>query len=397
MTRTLLASLLFLSAAGAVQAQTPAMPPPGTTANVEVDPIRCWWRTTAGAVRIGEKFDLSLTCAVLENDDVQVVPDESHLGASVVAMAPFEVLGGPPPSTLRSGQRRFFQYQYTLRIINPDAIGKDVKVPDMVLHYKVNSRVAANTSLQGRDLVYLLPTQSIRIASMVPGDAGDIRDATGESFGTADSLRLRAGTFEIVAIGCVALGALMTIFALVRLVRRAGQRTPSDERMLSTRSLIGAAIRDLSAVGSEREQGGWTEALTGRALAATRIAAACAIGGPVTQRLAAGVDGDGRVMTPGPFRGKTRALSSPVTPGDLARAAASADPSRQPMLEELRDSMTTFTQAQYGRGGPPDQTALDAALSSASNAAGRVKAEHGWIKTVLQQLARNRAAVESRA
>ena len=160
MTRTLLASLLFLSAAGAVQAQTPAMPPPGTTANVEVDPIRCWWRTTAGAVRIGEKFDLALTCAVLENDDVQVVPDESHLGASVVAMAPFEVLGGPPPSTLRSGQRRFFQYQYTLRIINPDAIGKDIKVPDMVLHYKVNSRVAANTSTSLRRMPVFSSTSS---------------------------------------------------------------------------------------------------------------------------------------------------------------------------------------------------------------------------------------------
>src|SRR5260370_36286 len=31
---------------------------------VQVDPIRCWWRTSAGAVRIGETFDLRLTCAV---------------------------------------------------------------------------------------------------------------------------------------------------------------------------------------------------------------------------------------------------------------------------------------------------------------------------------------------
>jgi hypothetical protein len=396
MTRTLLASLLFLSAAGAVQAQTPAMPPPGTTANVEVDPIRCWWRTAAGAVRIGEKFDLSLTCAVLENDAVQVVPDESHLGASVVAMAPFEVLGGPPPSTLRSGERRFFQYRYAAH----HQSGRDRQG-----HQDPGHGAALQGEQPGRGKYVAAGArsgvspadQSVRIASMVPADAGDIRDATGESFGTADSLRLRAGTFEIIAIGCVALGALMTIFVLVRLVRRAGQRTPSDKRMLSTRSLISAAIRDLSAVQREREQQGWTEALSGRALAATRIAAACAIGGPVTQPLAAGLDGDGRVMAPGPFRGKARALSSPVTPGDLVRAAASADPSRQPMLEELRDAMTTFTQTQYGRGGQADQTALDAALSSAVNAAGRVKAEHGWIKTVLQQLARNRAAVESRA
>ena len=149
---------------------------PGRT-NVEVDPIRCWWRTSAGAVRIGEHFDLWLTCAVLETDAVQVVPDESHLGIEVAALAPFEVVGGSHPADLRSGNRRFFQYQYILRIINPDAIGKDVKIPDTVIHYKVNSRVAANTSLQGRDLTYVLPPEEVRVASMVPADATDIRDS----------------------------------------------------------------------------------------------------------------------------------------------------------------------------------------------------------------------------
>ena len=50
---------------------------------VEADPIRCWWRTSASSVRIGEPFSLVLTCAVLENDAVQVVPDEARLAPSV--------------------------------------------------------------------------------------------------------------------------------------------------------------------------------------------------------------------------------------------------------------------------------------------------------------------------
>ncbi len=114
----------------------------------------------------------------------------------------------------------------------------------------------------------------------------------------------------------------MTIFALVRLVRRAGQRTPSDERMLSTRSLIGAAIRELAAVGSERGAGrldrGADRPRAGRDADRRRRAPLAA---PSPSGWPPAVDGDGRVMTPGPFRGKTRALSSPVTPGDLARAA----------------------------------------------------------------------------
>src|SRR5205814_1323845 len=164
-----------------------------TVTNVEVDPIRCWWRTSTGAVRIGEHFELWLTCATLETDAVQVVPDQSHLGVEVAAMAPFEVVGGSHPADLRSGQSRFFQYPYILRLIIMVAIGKDVKIPDTVIHYKVNSRVAANTSLQGRDLTYVLPTEEVRVASMVPAGATDIRDSSGESFAIPDSLGLRAG------------------------------------------------------------------------------------------------------------------------------------------------------------------------------------------------------------
>ena len=78
---------------------------------VEVDPIRCWWRTSSAAVRIGETFTVGLTCAVLEAEAVQVVPDESQLADSAIQLTPFEVVGGSHPPDLRSGQRRFFQYR----------------------------------------------------------------------------------------------------------------------------------------------------------------------------------------------------------------------------------------------------------------------------------------------
>lgn len=398
--RSVLAYLLVMSAAATAYTQTPATPPSGTIPTVEVDPIRCWWRTGTGAVRVGEIFDLTLTCAVLDNEDVQVVPDETHLGAAVVALAPFEVVRGAPPSRLRSGQRQFFQYQYTLRIINPDAIGKDVRVPDVVIHYKVNSRIAANTALEGRDLTYVLPPQSVRVTSMVPADAIDIRDATGASFAAVDALSLRAGTLEIVALTCVVLGALFVVVALARLARRARKRTPADERLLTPRAVAGAALRELAAVQRERERererDGWTDRLAGRALAATRIAAACAIGRPVSQRPAGATTPEEGQLLATAWRGKPRALSTPVTAGDVQRAA-SREPDRQPILGNLTDALTTFSETQYGRATALDQTALDAALASAVAATGRVKAEHSWLKTVLRQFFRSRPAVESRA
>jgi len=81
--------LILLTSASAASAQRPATPPADAMTNVEVDPIRCWWRTSSGAIRIGEHFELWLTCATLENEAVQVVPDQSHLGVDVAAMAPF--------------------------------------------------------------------------------------------------------------------------------------------------------------------------------------------------------------------------------------------------------------------------------------------------------------------
>src|SRR6185503_18966646 len=147
-----------------------SQPPPSTEQMVSVDPIRCWWRTSEGAVRLGQTFDLTLTCAVLDNEAVQVVPDESRL----------------------AGERRFFQYGYTLRIINPDAIASDIPIPLISLHYRVNSKIAANASVQGRDLTYILPPQSIRVLSMVTADAVDIRDSSEESFSSVEQLLLHA-------------------------------------------------------------------------------------------------------------------------------------------------------------------------------------------------------------
>ena len=76
------ALLLIVMGATAAAAQT-----------VQTDPLQCWWRTSTGAVRIGEPFTVFLTCAVLETDEVTVVPDQTRLEPSVVQFAPFEVLG----------------------------------------------------------------------------------------------------------------------------------------------------------------------------------------------------------------------------------------------------------------------------------------------------------------
>ncbi|MGE3518984.1 MAG: hypothetical protein AB7J63_08535 [Vicinamibacterales bacterium] len=376
MSKRLLLSCLLLALPSALAAQTPANPAPAPGEMVEVDPIRCWWFTTAGAVRIGETFDVSLTCAVLETEAVSVVVDESRLGNAVVQMAPFEVVSGAHPADLHSGMRRFFQYDYRLRIINPDVIGKDVAIPEIGLHYRVNSRLDGNAAVQGRDLLYFLPPQAIRVASLVPSGATDIRDATGASFSALDTLRLRAGTFNILGTALIALGSVMILLVLVRLARGARVRTPAAERQLSGVHLVGVAARELSAVSRERATAGWTDELLDRALASTRVIAAAAIGRPVSQRpVLAGVTiGEGRLLARGPKRGMKRIVSAPTTAHDLAREVSRlpASSGRRATLEALRDALSAFAAAQYSRDGSKDQSTLDEALARTTQAARKV-------------------------
>src|SRR5438876_1149937 len=122
-------------------ALTLGVSPDGHAQGVEADPIVCWWRTSASAVRVGQPFDVVLTCAVLENPALTVVPDESGLDATSMQMPPFEIVRGKHPADLRTGTHRFFQYAYTLRLIADDVIGRDVALPELQMNYKVQTRV----------------------------------------------------------------------------------------------------------------------------------------------------------------------------------------------------------------------------------------------------------------
>ena len=352
-------------------------------AGSDVDPIRCWWRTTAGAIRLGENFSVVLTCAVLQNDAVQVVPDESRLDASVAQMAPFEVLSGAHPADLYAPNRRFFQYEYRMRVISPDVIGKDIPIPDPQLHYRINSRVAANTALQGRDLTYVMPPQSVRVLSLVPADAPDIRDSGSEGFGAAEQLGFRANALRIVAFTAIALGALVVVGAVARAAIRTRAAKPVGVHGLTDAGVLRVAGRELAAVQREKEAGDWTGELVARALAATRITAAIAVRRPVSQHDSDDALGsDGRLVARSvPWR-KPTMVSGAATPGDLSREIdllpPTVAPERRQLLEDLQHALKVFTSVQYAREEAFERSALDDALSRATAATRRVRTEHAW-------------------
>jgi len=392
-----------------------ALPSRAAAQNVETDPVQCWWRTSAGAVRIAESFSAVLTCAVIDTPDVKVVIDESKLEPSVVQFPPFEVLGGSHAADLRNAERRFFQYEYRMRLVAENMFGKDAALPETKLSYRVQSRVSQRTSMEGRDQTYVLPPLSIRILSLVPADATDIRDASAETFGDIDRRAFRANLLTVIGGVLFALAALVAVLTLVRLVLRARKPAAGADRLIRDAVILRGVRRELNAVQRERESGGWTSDLATRALTALRIIGTYAVGKRAARTLADTSNHQstatsyqqaserGRlVLKVGWPRRRQIAVSGATTARQLADAIARSSNGHRPgELESIQEALARFTVAQYGRpvdgsgSAPFEDSALDESLQAGQQVLRRLRIEQLWI---MQRMGRSRkpAAVETR-
>lgn len=236
------------------------------------EPIECWWRSDASAVRVGERFSLTLTCAVLESHSLTVLPDQSRLDPAVVQFAPFEIVDGTRAADLRAGDRRFFQYQYTLRMMANDSFGKDVSVPSPQIGYRALIGVRGE-AIEGLARTYVLPPMSMRVLSLVPPGVIGIRDAPDAAFRHIAERRFHANVLQVVALLFVgAAGA--SAAGVATIAARGRSRVSAPAHAISDRRVLDCVIRELDAIAAERALAGWSDAL------ATRAAAALRIGGP---------------------------------------------------------------------------------------------------------------------
>lgn len=344
-------------------------------------PMQCWWRASSGAIRLGEIVDVALTCAVLETESVTAVADESRLTVASVQLMPFEIVDGRHPPDVRAGDRRFFQYRYRLRIINPDAIGRDVKLPPLSIPFKLQSRTGAATTLAGRDLVHMMPQLVFRVVSQVPADSDDIRDSADASLAEVESLRFRAKGFNVAAMVLGALGvvaALSTLAPVVGLLRRKQSAAVSR---VSDRVVLSHASRVLGEALDEARGAGWTPERLAAAHAAVRLVAAMAIGTRARELSLgrAAVAPEGRLAVRRRFGRQAAALTSHVTPEAVAEALtalpAEASASTRSRLERLQHALGALTRAQYGAGEPRESVPVDEAIATARDVAAEMARE----------------------
>jgi hypothetical protein len=353
-------------------AKPPAPPPrrPPKPGEVETAPIKCWWKTDTTDVRIGQRFMLTLTCGVIETPSLKVTANTNALDPGALQVTPFEVAGGIRRDDIVSPPWRYFQYEYQVRLLNEGFFGQDVTLPSVSVTY--NIQAAAGGDTQGRDLTYALPGLPMRVASIVPRNATDIRDVSRDGFDAVATRQFRASVATVTGAILAGFAVVLFAFAGVRAFGRVRRRVPAAGKPATPLAVYGGSLSALARVKNEVTRTGWSPALVRGALAAVRVAAAVGIGRAIAQAPAGRTaEREGQLLVrQGLIRRRRLVVSASTTSGAVERALA--DPTvtvrARGALESLRSALHTLSVAAYGRASELDTIALDRALSDSVDA-----------------------------
>ena len=352
-----------LFATGPAFAQAKRAPRPG---EVESDPIRCWWKADRGAIRVGERFTLVLTCGVIETTSIKVVPAVNQLEPGAVSLTPFEAVSGSRHEDVVVPPWRYIQYEYSMRLLSEGFFGQDVNVPALTVTYNLQSPGAGST--EGRDQTYVLPALPMRVLSILPRSAADIRDESGQTFANVESRRGRATVEIVVASIAFAFAGVLAALALVQLAGKIRAHDPKIVRPLPQPAVLRGALTALQAARSAAAREGWTPALMARAVAALRIAGAAALGRQVAQLHVQNgeVERVGQLeVRSGLLRRKRVLLSAATTPASLLTALENRPGVSRSTVQPIMDALQQFGGAVYGRAGETDAIALNNAVDEA--------------------------------
>jgi hypothetical protein len=377
--RVLAATGLILGALpGRGNAQTAKAAP--REGEVQSDPIRCWWKADRTAVRVGERFGLVLTCAVIEAGPITVVPVLNQLEPGALSITPFEVVSGARGEDMVAQPWRYVQFDYSVRLLSDGFFGQDVMIPGVTVTY--NLQTAGGT--QGRDQTYMLPALPMRILSLVPKSASDIRDASGQTFASIASRRFRSSLARILAWVSFAFAAVLGVFAVVRAVGHFRSKDVVVVRKLPVPSVLGGCLDTITDVAADASRTGWSPALARRAVAAMRIAGAVALERPVAQDFVGRdiAEREGQVtVRKGFLRPRRVLLSASVTSKAIASHLSNGGEigaSTRARLESISDALGVFSAASYGRNGKADAAALDAAVASSKDVIRGLRTSARW-------------------
>jgi len=367
--------IAWTASAAAVQ-QTPA------EAGGGAGPIACWWTADRVAVRIGEPFGLTLTCRVFETPRATVVPNLADIEPGSIQLPPFEVVAGTRQDDLVAPPWRYVQYAYSLRLLGEEFFGRDVSIPATAITFRLQTGGAE--AVEGREQTYELPALPVRILSLLPAQAADIRDPLAGTFADVEAWRSRA-TLEMVAAAILfAAAAVMLLVAGVRGADRLRSRRPVVEARAPAGAVLGRCLREIERVRTGARSG-WTPELAAQALVPFRLAGAIALSRPVAQEPVGGPASlrAGQLAVRHGLLGRKRvAVSAAITGDAIDRLRVGANGAVPPyagpqVLDAIRDVLVGLNAARYGRNGSEGRD-LDRLLDEGSDALRRLRAATRW-------------------
>jgi cell division inhibitor SulA len=346
--------------------------PDGFTAP-EAPPIQCWLKANRSAVYVGQRFNVTLTCGVLETAQMAVLPDLVQIEPATIQFPPFEVMGGVRRPDVHADSRRYIQFEYTLRVIADGFFGRDVPIPPVSLKYTLSVN-SGGTMQQGRERTYLLPSIPVRVISLVPQLGGDLRDDSRNTFAEIEKRQLRSQIAMVAAAILFSFSFLYLFLTASAGVAHYRGGTARVARTLSNAAALASAARALRRARQAATSSGWNPELAAQALAGLRVAAALGLGRAVSQSLAdferAPADGqiDARL---GVLRPRQVILSAAITSASMTAQLESSSPPVAPRLqaalEKLRDAIVVLSSVRYTRVDAPTTAAIDDAVDSAAS------------------------------
>jgi hypothetical protein len=316
----------------------------------------------------------------------------NQLEPGAISITPFEAVSGVRRDDVVVPPWRYFQFEYSVRLLSDGFFGQDINIPPLTVTYNIQ---APGGTSQGRDMTYILPALPMRVLSIVPKNANDIRDASGLTFASVESRRFKASLAQVVAWILFAFAAVLVALGAVRWWGDVRGRDVKATRPMPVSAVLAHSLSALADVKAAAGRGGWTPELASRALAALRIGGAHALGKPVAQQFvgADAAERGGQLSVRTGLVRRRRALVSAATTSRAISARLERGPAAgarlQTLLVQLSSALKVFSVAAYARGGgQPDGPALDAALDEGIQATRQLRMRAAWPMRTLESVAR---------
>ena len=307
-----------------------------------------------------------------ESRDQQVVVDQAKLSPEAIPLSPFEVIGGGALTEAQSGDQTFFQRVYRVRILT-ETIGADVQIPSIVVSYQLDTASSAGGQARGIERRHELPALPMRVVSLVPAEAEDIREAAIDTFAAVDDAAFGASLYTTAGLVLMGVGAIGVVVALAAGFR-ARHSTDAGPGPLGDGQILRHVGRELQDIRAARDREGWTPDLVARALVSTRVVASYVTRRPLSLRT---VEAHGP-LPEGVLVHRDRHGRRTVITSTLTAAALHVTRGDETHRTAVREALAGMTHAQYGREKPADTAPLDAGFDAVLAALDGVKHEHAW-------------------